>query len=84
MDPIMQKVMIRRIGYFGGQKFTYVVAASAGNKNSSRPQGEDVEPDWVRDVPPEEQDHRSDVQDKAGDEQVKFILWHCVKAKYCI
>ena len=44
-----------------------VVAASAGNEDVRGPQGEDVEPDRVGDVPPEEQDDRPDVQDQAGD-----------------
>ena len=46
----------------------FVVAAAASNKDTRRPQGEDVESDRVRDVPPEEQDDRPDVQDKAGGE----------------
>ena len=47
----------------------FVVAVVAGNEDTCRPQGEDVEPDRVRDVPPEEQDHRTDVQDKTGEKK---------------
>ena len=53
---------------------TDVVAASAGNEDVRGPQGEDVEPDRVGDVPPEEQDDRPDVQDQAGDKSQPSTL----------
>ena len=33
-----------------------------------------MEPDRVRDVPPEEQDHRTDVQDKTGEKKEDILL----------
>ena len=48
--------------------------AAACHEDAGRSEGEDVESDRVRDVPPEEQDHRTDVQDKTGEKKEDILL----------